>query len=65
MVALGLFLDDDPQTRSNLGVNGLFNSGGWYSLGIQCLAIICIIAWTAACTLLVFGVRTPATSPSG
>lgn len=57
MFAVGLFVNDDPHTFFNLsGVVGLFNGGGFYSLGIQCLAIICIIAWTAATTFFVIGV---------
>lgn len=56
LFAVGLFLNADPHTGFNLGVVGLFNGGGFYSLGIQCLAIICIIAWTASTTYFVIGV---------
>lgn len=55
MIALGLFLDQDVDPAFSNYQVGLFNGGGWYSIGVQCLAIICIIAWTGACTMLVYG----------
>jgi Amt family ammonium transporter len=33
---------------------GLFVGGGWEQLGIQCLEILCIVAWTSVWALVIF-----------
>lgn len=47
MLATGLFMHDDPVMQLNNGREGLFIGGGFGSLGVQTLAIVSIIAWSA------------------
>lgn len=54
---MGLFANNDDQTHMNGDYYGLFTGGGCYLLGIQALAALCIFAWSAATTLIVFLVR--------
>eukprot|EP00667_Euglena_gracilis_P003127 EG_transcript_3134 len=34
---------------------GLFVGGGWQQLGLQCLEIVCIVAWVSAWAVTIFG----------
>ena len=52
MLSVGLLMDNDPICALNRGNVGLFHGGGFYSLGVQLLAVVCIIAWSAFVTLL-------------
>ncbi len=49
-LAVGLFATGNGQN----GVTGLFYGGGLKQLGVQALAILAIIAWTAVCMTIVF-----------
>lgn len=51
---MGLFANNDEQTHMNGDYHGLFTGGGGYLLGVQALAALCIFAWSAATTLIVF-----------
>ncbi len=58
-LAVGLFActgwDDFGNAYALTGSEaGLFFKGNGYLLGIQCLGIVCILAWTAACMLIIF-----------
>jgi hypothetical protein len=54
---VGLFTNNDEQTHMNGDYYGLFAGGGGHLLGVQALAALCIFAWSAATTLIVFLVR--------
>lgn len=49
--AVGLFATD---TVPECTVNGLFYGGGFTQLGLQCLGIITVLAWTAVTMFIVF-----------
>jgi Amt family ammonium transporter len=59
LFAVGLFTSAKNMkwTYSNNSseVWGLFTGGGWQQLGVQCLAILCIMSWTAAMSTIMFG----------
>ena len=46
-MAIGLFIETEPVMQLHNGQKGLFKGGGFHSLGIQTLAIVCIIAWAS------------------
>ncbi|KAK6636427.1 hypothetical protein RUM43_010088 [Polyplax serrata] len=52
VISVGLFaVSPEPLTTTN-GRNGLFYGGGWYLLGVQCLACMCLGAWAIITTLV-------------
>jgi ammonium transporter, Amt family len=53
--ATGLFCTEGNLLRVTGGTSkwGLFYGGGWEQIGVQCVGIICIIAWSAAISALV------------
>ena len=53
MIAGGLFIHDDPITNANNGSVGLFRGGGLRLLGLQLLAIICVMLWVSFITISV------------
>lgn len=59
LFAAGIFTSSRNMELSygNVGspVYGLFYGGGWQQLGMQCLAIVCIMAWTFGLSALIFG----------
>jgi hypothetical protein len=48
---VGLFATIDPLENTTMGRSGVFHGGGFYLLGVQTLAVITIIAWTAVLSL--------------
>ncbi len=50
-LAVGLFACNEKY-----GTKGLFYGGGFRQLGVQCLGIVCILAWTVVMMFLVFKV---------
>ena len=58
MLSVGLFMQEDTTGfELNRGRVGLFHGGGGRALAEQCLAVLCIIGWIGACTLLITLVR--------
>ncbi|XP_055687031.1 putative ammonium transporter 3 [Lutzomyia longipalpis] len=56
VIAVGLFADNPiPLTTTN-GRSGLFKGGGWYLLGVQCLAALCLCVWGVLSTFLLLWV---------
>ncbi|CAH1778551.1 unnamed protein product [Owenia fusiformis] len=53
MISVGLFASYDPIENMSKGQNGLFRGGGFYLLGVQLLACVCITIWSACMTLLI------------
>ena len=51
----GLFIPEDLSLID--GEAGLFKSGRWYMLGVQTLAIVIIIIWTAISSYAILKVR--------
>jgi len=52
MVATGLFCTKDTLENVSHGRSGLIHGGGFYLLGVQVLACVCIIAWSASITAI-------------
>lgn len=52
LLAVGLFVEQDPIENLTGGSSGLFHGGGWYLLGIQTLSAVCEIAWSATTTFI-------------
>lgn len=50
-LAVGLFATDTVPENT---VNGLFYGGGFTQLGLQCLGIVSVLAWTAVTMFIVF-----------
>lgn len=50
-VAVGLFACNEKY-----GTKGLFYGGGFKQLGVQCLGVVCILAWTIVMMFIVFKV---------
>lgn len=50
-IAVGLFA---TETVPECTVNGLFYGGGFTQLGLQCLGVITVLAWTAVTMFIVF-----------
>ncbi len=48
-IAVGLFACNEKY-----GTKGLFYGGGFRQLGVQCLGVVCILAWTIVTMFLVF-----------
>uniref|UniRef100_A0A1I8GAW9 Ammonium transporter n=2 Tax=Macrostomum lignano TaxID=282301 RepID=A0A1I8GAW9_9PLAT len=55
MLACGIFVDVDPLQNMNNGQKGLFHGGGFYLLGVQLLACVCLGAWSAGVTFVTLG----------
>lgn len=54
-LAVGLFASPSIIEANEVGIGaGLFYGGGFEQLGIQCLGVVAILAWTAACGFLLF-----------
>lgn len=47
VVAIGLFADDPKPLETTGGRKGLFKGGGWYLLGIQSFAALCLTVWVS------------------
>ncbi|XP_044265151.1 putative ammonium transporter 2 isoform X2 [Tribolium madens] len=45
VLAVGLFADDPFPLDTTSGRRGLFKGGGWYLLGVQSLACVCLTCW--------------------
>ena len=56
MLAVGLFVSEDLITGLSRGNAGLFHGGGFYLLGVQVLAIVCLIAWSTVVTYVLLTV---------
>ncbi|XP_074651675.1 putative ammonium transporter 3 [Tubulanus polymorphus] len=52
MLSLGFFCDVDPVIDASGGQAGLFHGGGFRLLGVQTLACVCVIAWSAATSFI-------------
>ncbi|XP_071102710.1 putative ammonium transporter 3 [Haliotis cracherodii] len=52
LLAVGLFVEQEPIENLTGGLSGLFHGGGWYLLGIQTLSAVCEIAWSATTTFI-------------
>ena len=50
-IAVGLFACNEKY-----GTKGLFYGGGFRQLGVQCLGVVCILAWTVVMMFIVFKV---------
>lgn len=51
VIAVGLFADNPIPLETTNGRSGLFKGGGWYLLGVQCLAALCLLCWVRNLTL--------------
>ncbi|XP_068244370.1 putative ammonium transporter 3 isoform X2 [Palaemon carinicauda] len=56
MIAIGLFVKADGILKMTNGNSGLFRGGGFYLLGIQTLACLCIIVWSMISTFTILKV---------
>ncbi len=64
MVAVGLFAEKDLlEGLSKHG--GLLRGGGFYLLGVQLLACVCLIAWAATTTFTLIWVNKEIPAPRG
>ena len=52
MIAVGLFAHEDKLENFTKGRAGLFHGGGVYLLGVQLLAVVCIIVWASTSTFI-------------
>ena len=50
MIAAGIFVDIDRLEDFSGGLKGTNYGGGFYLMGVQILAIVCITAWTVVTT---------------
>ncbi|MGI6033352.1 MAG: ammonium transporter [Coriobacteriales bacterium] len=56
-LAVGLFANPDIIATYDVGINaGLFYGGGATQLGIQCIGVLAILAWTAVCGVVLFAI---------
>ncbi|XP_071537950.1 putative ammonium transporter 2 isoform X2 [Panulirus ornatus] len=53
MVAIGLFVQEDTLIGFTGGHAGVFRGGGFYLLGVQCLACLCISVWAMCSTFTI------------
>ncbi|XP_076314978.1 putative ammonium transporter 3 [Tachypleus tridentatus] len=56
MIAVGLFVNDDPLLHLTKGLKGLFKGGGFYILGVQMLSCVTIGLWSASATFILLKV---------
>lgn len=47
VLAVGLFAGDPKLLSTTNGRRGLFNGGGGYLFGVQCLTVLCLICWVS------------------
>ncbi len=52
MIVVGFLVENDPVENYDRGNYGLLKGGGGYLLGVQVLACVCIIVWSATITFL-------------
>jgi ammonia channel protein AmtB len=52
MLSVGIFVDIDPYEDTTHGQKGLIHGGGFRLLGIQALACLAIIAWSAGTSFI-------------
>lgn len=52
VIAVGLFADDPKPLTTTSGRSGLLRGGGWYLLGIQSLAALCLLCWGVLTTFI-------------
>lgn len=52
VIAVGLFADNPIPLGTTNGRSGLFKGGGWYLLGVQSLAALCLACWGVCSTVL-------------
>ncbi|XP_029175974.1 putative ammonium transporter 3 [Nylanderia fulva] len=52
VIAIGLFADNPYPLDTTSGRKGLFKGGGWYLLGIQSLAALCLSAWSFSTSII-------------
>ena len=64
MLSAGFFVDIDRLEDFSGGLKGINWGGGFYLLGVQTLAVVCIIAWSVVVSFLLLMVRTCVTSPT-
>ncbi|XP_066968319.1 putative ammonium transporter 3 [Macrobrachium rosenbergii] len=53
MIAIGLFVKADQLLQMTNGNSGLFRGGGFYLLGIQALACLCVAMWSMSTTYII------------
>ncbi|XP_050725760.1 putative ammonium transporter 3 [Eriocheir sinensis] len=53
MIAIGLFVQADTLEGMTNGYSGLFRGGGFYLLGVQSLACLCISVWSMSATFII------------
>ncbi|XP_054709111.1 putative ammonium transporter 3 [Uloborus diversus] len=56
MIAVGLFVENDPLLNMTNGKNGLFKGGGFYFLLVQLLSCLCTALWSMSSTFLLLKV---------
>lgn len=56
LLSVGFFMNNDPISDLNGDNVGLFHGGSAYSLGIQTLTAVCIIAWCGGIAFIILGV---------
>ena len=56
MVAVGLFVENDPLLNMTGGLNGLFKGGDFYFLLIQLLSCLCTASWSMTTTYILLKV---------
>lgn len=56
VIAVGFFADDPKPLGTTSGRTGLFKGGGWYLVGIQTLAALCLLCWVS-CSRSVVGIE--------
>lgn len=57
MMVVGMLVEDDPVENYDRGNYGLLKGGGFYLIGVQVLACICIMVWSGTITFILLMVR--------
>lgn len=52
VLAVGLFAENPYPLDTTRGRSGLFHGGGWYLLGVQFLACVCLASWSIVTTFI-------------
>lgn len=52
VLSVGLFAKSPDPLNTTRGRYGLFYGGGWYLLGVQCLACLCLATWSIVTTFV-------------